>query len=84
MYDLDYFFVYHNLIFPFFIFLINPTSFLHLLPRTRSTSGGKVIGYVCGRKKYLNRTLAINLHFQTFTVGLLVYHCPSRNTLLVE
>ena len=28
--------------------------------------------YVCGRKKYLNRTLEINSPFQTFTVGLLV------------
>ena len=28
--------------------------------------------YVCGRKKYLNCTLAIDLPFQTFAVGLLV------------
>ena len=28
--------------------------------------------YVCGQKKILNRTLAINLPFQTFAVGLLV------------
>ena len=28
--------------------------------------------YVCGRKKYLNRTLEINSPFQTLTVGLLV------------
>ena len=28
--------------------------------------------YVCGRKKYLNRTLAINSPFQTFAVGLLL------------
>ena len=28
--------------------------------------------YVCGRKKYLNRTLAIDSPFQTFAVGLLV------------
>ena len=28
--------------------------------------------YVCGRKKYLNRTLEIDSHFQTLTVGLLV------------
>ena len=38
---------------------------------------GKVIGcgvhiYVCGRKKYLNCTLEIDLPFQTFAVGLLV------------
>ena len=38
---------------------------------------GKVIDrgvhiYVCGRKKYLNRTLEIDSPFQTFTVGLLV------------
>ena len=42
---------------------------------------GKVIGrgvhiyiyiYVCGRKKYLNRTLEIDSPFQTFAVGLLV------------
>ena len=36
--------------------------------------------YVCGRKKYLNRTLEIDSPFQTFAVGLLVefielYHC---------
>ena len=28
--------------------------------------------YVCGRKKYLNRTLEIDSPFQTFAVGLLV------------
>ena len=28
--------------------------------------------YVCGQKQNLNRTLAINSHFQTFVVGLLV------------
>ena len=38
---------------------------------------GKVIGcmwcpYVCGRKKYLNRTLEIDSTFQTFAAGLLV------------
>ena len=38
---------------------------------------GKVIGcgvhiYVCGRKKYFNRTLEIDSPFQTFAVGLLV------------
>ena len=40
---------------------------------------GKVIScgvhiyiYVCGRKKYLNRTLEIDSPFQTFAVGLLV------------
>ena len=41
---------------------------------------GKVIGvgvhiiclYVCGQKKYLNRTLAIDSPFQTYAVGLLV------------
>ena len=38
---------------------------------------GKVIGrgvhiYICGRKKYLNRTLEIDSPFQTLTVGLLV------------
>ena len=38
---------------------------------------GKVIDhgvhiYVCGRKKYLNRTLEIDSPFQTLTVGLLV------------
>ena len=36
---------------------------------------GKVIGcgvHVCGRKKYLNRTLEIDSPFQTFAVGLLV------------
>ena len=38
---------------------------------------GKVIDrgvhiYVCGRKKYLNRTLEIDSPFQTFAVGLLV------------
>ena len=27
---------------------------------------------VCGQKKYLNRTLEIDSHFQTLTVGLLV------------
>ena len=37
--------------------------------------------YVCGPKKNMNRTLAIDSSFQTFTVGLLVkfidylYHC---------
>ena len=40
---------------------------------------GKVIGcgvhiyiYVCGRKRYLNRTLEIDSTFQTFAVGFLV------------
>ena len=38
---------------------------------------GKVIGrgvhiYICGRKKNLNRTLEIDLDFQTLTVGLVV------------
>ena len=36
---------------------------------------GKVIGrgvHICGRKKYLNRTLEIDSPFQTLTVGLLV------------
>ena len=38
---------------------------------------GKVIGvgvhiYVCGPKKNLNRTLAIDSPFQTYAVGLLV------------
>ena len=28
--------------------------------------------YICGRKKYLNRTLEIDSPFQTFAVGLLV------------
>ena len=28
--------------------------------------------YVCGRKKYLNRTLEIDSPFQTLTVGLLI------------
>ena len=28
--------------------------------------------YVCGQKEYLNRTLEIDLPFQTFAVGLLV------------
>ena len=28
--------------------------------------------YVCGRKKYLNRTLEIDSPFQTFAVGLFV------------
>ena len=28
--------------------------------------------HACGQKIYLNRTLAIDSHFQTFTVGLLV------------
>ena len=28
--------------------------------------------YVCGQKKYLNRTFAIDSPFQTFAVGLLV------------
>ena len=28
--------------------------------------------YVCGQKKYLNRTLEIDSPFQTFAVGLLV------------
>ena len=28
--------------------------------------------YVCGRKKYFNRTLEIDSPFQTLTVGLLV------------
>ena len=28
--------------------------------------------YICGRKKYLNRTLEIDSPFQTLTVGLLV------------
>ena len=31
-----------------------------------------IIIYVCGRKKYLNRTLEIDSPFQTFAVGLLV------------
>ena len=48
---------------------------LWILPRTRSASGGKVIGagvhIVCGQKK-LNHTLAIESPFQTFAVGLLV------------
>ena len=54
-----------------------------LLPRRRSANRGKVIRvgvhiyvyiyiYVCGQKKILNRTLAIDSPFQTFAVGLLV------------
>ena len=44
-----------------------------LLPRTRRESGVKVIGvgvhiYVCRPKKSLNRTLAIDLPFQTYAV----------------
>ena len=31
-----------------------------------------VLVYVCGQKKNLNRTLAIDLPFQTFALGLLV------------
>ena len=49
------------------------------LPRTRSVSGVKwsvvvsiLLYYVCGRKKYLNRTLEIDSPFQTLTVELLV------------
>ena len=53
-----------------------------LLPPHAQHERGKVIGcgvhiyiiyiYVCGRKKYLNRTLEIDSPFQTFAVGLLV------------
>ena len=51
---------------------------MQLLPRTGSTSGGKVIGvgihiYVClWTKTFFNRTLAIDSSFQTFEVGLVV------------
>ena len=34
--------------------------------------GDHIYIYVCGRKKYLNRTLEIHSPFQTFAVGLLV------------
>ena len=33
---------------------------------------GPFHAHVCGRKKYLNRTLAIDSLFQTFAVGLLL------------
>ena len=47
-----------------------------ITPHVHARAGGYVIGagvhkYVSGPKK-LNRTLAINSPFQTFTVGLLV------------
>ena len=53
--------------------------FFNLFPRTCSASGVKglvvvsiyIYIYVCGRKKYLNRTL-VDSPFQTFAVGLLV------------
>ena len=34
--------------------------------------GVHIYMYICGQKKNLNRTLAINSPFQTFAVGLLV------------
>ena len=34
--------------------------------------GAHIYIYVCGRKKYLNRTLEIDSPFQTLAVGLLV------------
>ena len=34
--------------------------------------GVHIYVYVSGRKKYLNRTVEIDSHFQTLTVGLLV------------
>ena len=58
--------------------LICITIFCILLPCTRRASRVKVIGaiyiyiYVCGRKKYLNRTFVIDSPFLTFAVGLLV------------
>ena len=67
-------------LFPSIALLFNNYLIITLqLPRTRSASGGKVIGtgvhiyiYVCGRKKYLNCTLAIDSRFQTLAVGFLV------------
>ena len=37
-----------------------------------ATALSDIYKYVCGQKKNLNRTLAIDLPFQTFTVGLFV------------
>ena len=39
---------------------------------------------VCGQKKYLIHTLAINSPFQTFAAGLLATTARSRNALLIE
>ena len=55
-------------------------SYIRIFTPHAQRERGKDIGlgvlvyiiYVCGQKKYLNRTLAIDLPFQTFAVGLLV------------
>ena len=54
--------------------LENTTIFVKYLAIFHSYSCNKLhlYIYVCGRKKYLNRTLEIDSPFQTLTVGLLV------------
>ena len=64
--------------------VITPSSTPAIITPHAQRERGKVIGrgvhilyiiyiiYVCGRKKYLNRTLEIDSPFQTLTVGLLV------------
>ena len=54
-----------------------PSSLFVVVTPHAQRERGKVIGcgvhiYVCGRKKYLNRTFEIDSPFQTFAVGLLV------------
>ena len=48
-----------------------PTIALPLAIKKCTVQTGCTV-YVCGRKKYLNRTLAIDSPFQTFAVRLLV------------
>ena len=55
----------------------SPASVRLVTPHAQRERGkvidrGVLIIYVCGRKKYLNRTLEIDSPFQTLTVGLLV------------
>ena len=47
-----------------------PTIALPLAIKKCTVQTGCTV-YVCGQKKNLNRTLAIDLPFQTYTVGLL-------------
>ena len=69
---------------------------LFSLLSARTSEQDKAIGihiyiYVCGQKKNLNRTLAIDSPFQTFAVGLLIEFIETssttalnRNTFLIE
>ena len=70
------------MVFLLLVYTYSASSFESNYPACACVSRGYVIGsgvhiyiiyiYVCGRKKYLNRTLAIDSPFQTFAVGLLV------------